>query len=369
MVKLYYSRIKAWYKRHERVVSPIAFASGFVWDNITLQQIDLLYENFTFVWNLVLAIVVIVLINTHEAGRLRSRFLDRVVPFLPIVLQFAFGAILSAFVVFYFRSGSIYVSWPFLLLLVGLFVGNDFFRKRYVKFTFQISILFIALFTYFVFLVPILIGKFGTLVFLVSGLLALLATGGLLYAFFRFLPQRVQQSKRALLFSVGGIYVLFHVLYFANIIPPIPLSVKDIGLYHSLERAKDHMPRYLYEVTFEPAPWYDPFSKTSSTFHWRQGEHIYMYNAIFAPARIDTTVLHRWSFFDTSQGRWVEYARIPFSIAGGRAQGYRGYTFLRQPQPGKWRVDVITPNGQVLGRKTFQVVINQSPPQLETGLR
>jgi len=250
-----------------------------------------------------------------------------------------------------------------------LFVGNDFFRKRYVKLTFQISILFIALFTYFVFLVPILIGKFGTLVFGASGLLALSATGGLLYAFFRFLPQRIQQSKKGLIVSIGGIYALFHVLYFANIIPPIPLSVKDIGLYHSLERVEAHMPEYLYEVTFEPAPWYDPFSKTSSTFHWQEGESLYMYTAIFAPGRIDTTIAHRWSFFDTSQGHWVEYARIPFSIAGGRAQGYRGYTFLRQPAEGKWRVDVITPNGQVLGRKTFQVVINQSPPQLETGLR
>jgi hypothetical protein len=369
MLQERYVQIKTWYKKHERLVSPLAFAAGFVWDTITLQRIDLLYENITFAWNLFLAILVIVLLNTYQAGRLRNRLTNKVAPLLHIFLQFAFGGLLSAFVVFYIRSGSIFVSWPFLLLLVGLFVGNDFFRERYIKFTFQISILFIALFTYFVFLVPIIIGTIGTWVFLVSGVCALLVISGLLYALFRFLPDTIRQNKRGVMVSIGSIYILFHILYFSNVIPPIPLSVKESGVYHSVARLGQSEAPYLYKVTYEPAPWYMPFATESGTFHLRHGNRIYMYTAIFAPTRIDATVLHRWSFFDENQKKWIERARVPLSIAGGRGKGYRGYTFLREAQAGKWRVDIITGSEQVLGRKAFSVIEGMPTKQLKTELR
>jgi len=366
MYQITVARAKAFYRKYERTISPVAFAAGFVWDNITLQRIDLLYENLTFAWNLVLALAVIAVINAYEVGYLRNRFTNRYVTFLPILLQFSFGGLFSAFIVFYVRSGSLWVSWPFLLFLTLLFVGNDFFRKRYLRLTFQLSIFFIALFTYSVFVLPVLVGKMGTGVFLASGVLALLVTALILLAFMRFMPGRLERNKKALLLSIGGMYLAFQLMYFANIIPPIPLSLKESGMYHSIELTSEE--GYLYEVQFEPAPWYF-FKEASDTLHVEPGAKVYHYNAVFAPTRINTTISHRWLYFSEQKGEWVEISLLPFPIAGGRGGGYRGYSFISNAAPGKWRVDVVTGRGQVLGRRMFTVIAADQPPQLETGFR
>jgi len=337
-----------------------------VWDNITFQRIDLLYENAMLVWNLFAAAVLIVTFNAYEAGRLRWRFAHKVVPFFPLFLQFAFGGLFSAFLLFYTRSGSWGVSWPFLIILVALFFGNEFFKKRYQRFVFQMSTYFIALFFYLVFLLPVITGNMGALMFLASGALALAVVICILLLFRYAIPGRVAQSKNALTISIGSIYVLANILYFTNVIPPIPLALKEGGLYHSIEKTNEQ--GYLYQVTFEPAPWYEFFADTSDTFHWQKGASIYSYSAVFAPTRIQTSIFHRWMFYDETKGDWVEQSRIELFILGGRDGGYRGYTFKQTIYPGKWRVDVITDRGQVLDRRTFTVV-EAVPPILRTGLR
>ena len=245
-------------------------------------------------------------------------------------------------------------------------MGNDFFRKRYLRLTFQLSIFFIALFTYSVFVLPVLVGKMGTGVFLASGVLALLVTALILLAFMRFMPGRLERNKKALLLSIGGMYLAFQLMYFANIIPPIPLSLKESGMYHSIELTSEE--GYLYEVQFEPAPWYF-FKEASDTLHVEPGAKVYHYNAVFAPTRINTTISHRWLYFSEHKGEWVEISLLPFPMAGGRGGGYRGYSFISNAAPGKWRVDVVTGRGQVLGRRMFTVIAADQPPQLETGFR
>lgn len=346
---------------------PIFFTAGFLWDNITFQRIDLFYENAVLVWDLVAAAAIIVTSNAYEAGRVRGRIADKVVPFFPLFLQFAFGGLFSAFLLFYTRSGAWGVSWPFLLVLAVLFFGNEFFKKRYQRFIFQMSVYFTALFFYLVFLLPVLTGKMGVFMFLASGVLALAGISCILLIFRYVIPGRVARSKKALVGSIGTIYVIINVFYFTNLIPPIPLALKEGGLYHSVARASQG--NYLYKVTFEPAPWYVPFAKTSDTFHWQRGNAVYSYSAVFAPTRIETTIFHRWMFYDEQTERWIERSRIALPITGGRDGGYRGYTFKRAIEPGRWRVDVITGRGQVIDRRNFTVVEVTSPPELKTDFR
>lgn len=360
-------RIMRFYKRYEHYFTSVSFLLGFIWDNITLRRIDLLYENLTFIWNLTLVTLVITVMNLYEAGKLRHRFTEKVVPYLPMALQFAFGGLFSAFIVFYVKSGTIFVSWPFLLLLGGLFVGNEFFRKRYVRFTFQMSIFFIALFSYAVFLLPVLFRRIDTWIFLASGASALFLVCCIAFAFLRVFPEQFRSHRKMLFFSIAGIYLFFQVMYFAHILPPIPLAIKEMEIYHSMERTSEK--GYLYEATFEKSKGFFSFRQTSDTFHVMEGERIYAYNAVFAPSRIKVDILHRWSYFDEEQHKWIEAARIGFPITGGRDKGYRGYTFLRKAHPGKWRVTVITSTGQVLGRRSFRVVESQTPPLLETVLK
>ncbi|MFH1036659.1 MAG: DUF2914 domain-containing protein, partial [Patescibacteria group bacterium] len=326
-----------------------------------------LYENFVFIWGLLQIALVIILLNAYDAGRLRGKIFDKIIPFLPIFMQFSFGNLFSGFIVFYIRSGSILISWPFLLILGALFLGNEFFRKRYLHLSFQTGVFFIALFSYSVFVTPVLLNEMGASIFLLSGAVSLLILGAVLFLQFLIMPAKIKFNLKPILVSVGTIYLVFQILYFGNIIPPAPLSVKDSGIYHSIERVNNG--NYFYRVGFEPAPAYLFFEEQSGTFHKMRGDFVYSYSAIFSPADLDVTILHKWSYFDETKGDWTEIARIPLNIIGGRDKGYRGYSYIINPAAGKWRVDIITGRGQVLGRRNFNVVEVESSPDIETEFR
>ena len=74
---------------------------------------------------------------------------------LPSATQFAFGSLWSAFLVFSARSGVFVASWPFLLILAGLFIGNEVFRAYHSRFIFTSVLLFFALLSYAIFMVPV----------------------------------------------------------------------------------------------------------------------------------------------------------------------------------------------------------------------
>jgi len=81
------NKTKDIYFKYERYITPAAFLAGFIWDNLTLRRIDLLFENLTFIWNLLIVGVGIILINGYEAGLIRWRFADRFLKFAPLLIQ------------------------------------------------------------------------------------------------------------------------------------------------------------------------------------------------------------------------------------------------------------------------------------------
>ena len=42
-------------------------------------------------------------------------------------------------------------------------------------------------------------------------------------------------------------------------------------------------------------------------------------------------------------------------IVGGREQGFRTSSFTSAPQPGSWRVDLLTDASQLIARARFEV--------------
>ena len=58
--------------------------------------------------------------------------------------------------------------------------------------------------------------------------------------------EKFYQNNRSILFSIIIIFVGMNVLYFTNLIPPIPLSLKDSGVYHSIKKygASDYIAEY-----------------------------------------------------------------------------------------------------------------------------
>ncbi len=352
-------RIETFIHTYERYIAPFTFVLGFLFDTLTLRRIDFLIDHIVLIGYLLVAGGSIMLLHAYRSGRLKFGFLDHGIQFVPVIMQFAFGGLFSAFVIFYTTSGSVIKSWLFLGTLAILLVGNERFRLQYKRFVFHMSIFFFALFSYLIFALPIFLGRMDRFVFFVAGIASIFGIAVFFLCTAKIAPSISRKSKRALMVSVGGIYIAFNILYFANIIPPVPLSLKESGIYHSVAEQGN-----AFAVTFEPAPWYALFQETSRTFHWARGEPVYMFSSVFAPTKISLGIAHQWSHYDEKKGEWVEDEIIRFSIIGGRDQGYRGYSFKRAIIPGKWRVAVITEAGHVLGRETFTVVEAANPSVL-----
>lgn len=356
-------KIQQLFIKYERHIMPAAFIFGFVMDNLTLRRVDLWLENLVLIVYLSIAGLIIFLLNIlYGSRKFHWEMLNQAVLLLPLFLQGVFGALFSAFFVFYLRSASFASSWFFLLFLGFILIGNEFFRKRYQNLTFHLSIYFIAVFSYFIFVVPILTGKIGAAAFILSGFLSF----AFILLFLHFLEfamtnKLARDTRKSLFTSIGIIYVLYHFLYFTNIIPPIPLSLVEGGIYHVIEKGGGD-----YMASFEPVPWYLFFYDTNPTVHWVSGDSVYAYSAVFAPTKLQTKIVHKWSYYDTIKDKWVEESKFEFSIVGGRDGGYRGFSIKYGLRPGKWRVQVETKRGQVLGRIKFKVVEVVSPPRLET---
>lgn len=191
----------------------------------------------------------------------------------------------------------------------------------------------------------------GALVFVGSGILALL----IMYFFMRVLrlvvPRFIELHKRIIIFTVGTIFVTFNFLYFTNVIPPIPLSLKDVGIYHGVVRFDNGD----YRLTYEKQKWWEFWQKSDDIFHAEEGDNIFCFASVFAPTRLETDIYHHWEYYSEERGEWIEHARLSYAISGGRGSGFRGYTLIRSFEEGTWRCRVETARGQVLGTEKFTV--------------
>ncbi len=339
-------RTVAWFRRH---ISVISFVCGFVLDASTFTRIDLLYDNSVFILYLLSAALGILLVHAVETGRWAPRSLRRYRSWLPVLVQFPIGGLLSGSVIFYTKSASMVTSWLFLSILLVLFVGNEILRRRYDRLVFQVGMFYFALLAYAAMLVPVVVGTVGTGVFFTSGILSLFLISLMLQGIMRLFPDVYRHSVKHLALTIGGIFIVWHALYLTNIMPPVPLALKEIGIFHSVVRSKG-----AYDVTYEPRAWYEVWRQTSEMFHRAPGEAAYCFSAVFAPTRITTDIYHAW-LHRNERGVWVRESRIPFTIQGGRDGGYRGYTIMRNLSEGEWRCVVETERGQVLGETRFSV--------------
>jgi hypothetical protein len=157
-----------------------------------------------------------------------------------------------------------------------------------------------------------------------------------------------------------SICLVFNALYFLRLIPPVPLSLKAIGVYHSLERNGAG-----YYGAFERASWWQFWSRTSHTYHTQVGEPATCFSSIFAPTGLMTPIVHHWFRWDAAAHGWVSVARITFPITGGRTGGYYGYSVVALSSLGRWRCDVETISGALIGRSVFNAVPGTASTTLE----
>ena len=350
IIKLMIENTKAFFRKYERYISPVTLAFGFIFDNLTLQRIDVFYSNALLISYLVISALSIMMLNIQEsrsAGKERSEGFHFTLLF---IMQFCMGGLFSASFLFYSKAGTIIASWPFLLLIIFYVIGNELMRHNYARLSFQITVFFTALFSFLIFFLPIILGKMGDSIFLLAGLASLMITGIFIYVVSWFAPDRTRRSAPILALSLIGVFTAINALYFTNLIPPIPLALKGAGIY----RAVTKLPDGTYQAVGEKQDWFNLFLR-NPTLHLEPGQPLYALSAIFAPTSLSTNIYHIWQYFDEETQEWKTSSRIELSIVGGRDSGFRTFSVKENLFPGTWRVSVETPRGQQIGRLTFKL--------------
>ncbi len=355
---MFFEPIKNLYGRFERPISSLSLIAGFVFDIVTLRRVDTLFENLWILGHLILIGIFITLIHIHDSEEGDEANPSKAHFWYVNILQFFFGGTLSAYLVFYFRSADIFVTWPFIMLLALAFIANESLKRHYIRLSFQVSLFFLSIYSFSIFLLPVVLHKISTPIFLLSGALSLVTIMLFVFILFYFITSKEKkeiaektESKKIIFVVIGGIFVLVNFLYFTNLIPPIPLSLKETGMYHSVQKNTTGN----YAVTYEDHGWRGYFT-LYPTFTQVPGQPIYAFSAIFSPKDLDLTVVHEWQHFNDKTTRWVTESTISLPVLGGRDGGFRTYSSRTNIAEGKWRVNIKTKDGLSMGHIRFNVV-------------
>jgi hypothetical protein len=361
---LFIEPIRSWYGRFERPVSSLSLIAGFVFDALTLKRVDTLWENIWILGHLLILGIFITLIHLQKNEKGDEKDPSKAHFWYVNILQFFFGGILSTYLVFYFRSADILTTWPFVALLVIAFWANESLKRHYIRLSFQISLFFLSVYSFAIFLVPVVIHQIGTWVFILSGILSLVFIVLFLLILFHFIKDKFSESKKLIISLIVGIFGLVNFLYFTNLIPPIPLSLKDAGVYHSIQRNSASN----YDVTYEDYGWRGYFNLYQD-FNEVSGKPIYAFSAIFSPRNLNLTIVHEWQHYNETQKKWLTESEISLPVIGGRDGGFRTYSVRYNIAPGKWRVNVKTTQGQTIGVLRFNITLSSTEPALTAGVK
>jgi len=346
-------RLKLYYERNERSVTVLSFVAGFLFDIVTLGRID----SWLSIDQQILYLVVI-------ATALTQMFLEQGGPQLELdkmfffkrwyyqyrtaIVHFLFGSLLNLYTIFFFKSSSLLVSFSFLAFLVLLLVANESKRFKSLGLPFKFGMLSLCVLSFFAYVVPILVGSIGLLVFLSSmpvGCLPLIGLGWWVRAR---APQLFPLARKQIHLPLSLVLLGFFVLYYFRVIPPVPLSIPFIGVYHSVERTEQG-----YRLGHERPQWRF-WHNGDQDFVARPGDKVYVFFRIFSPTRFSDQVLMRWYWKDGARG-WTLQDSIPIKIVGGREQGFRGYGFKSNYQAGAWKVQIETTDAREIGRVYFDL--------------
>jgi hypothetical protein len=344
------------YKKHERWIPIVFFIAGFVFDAFMLRRVD---ELLTIIQQAAYIIISALLIRVEIVENQREihipKFLVKIWQYREAALHFLMGTLLNSYTIFYFKSASALTSFVFIALLVLLLTLNEFGRFGKSQTQVHIALLSLCLISYLVTLVPIILGSIGVLSFIVANILAVL----IFWLFVKWSKTSIVEQPKLIMthfyFPFGGILAIFAILYFAHAIPPVPLSVRYMGVYHDVKKVDGS-----YELSYtRSTDFFSFWQHGDQQFSARAGDEIYCYARIFSPARFKDQLHVRWLFFDSKLG-WKTSDMIPLPVVGGREDGYRGFTKKTNYQPGQWRVQIETNDNREIGRINFNIETDET---------
>jgi hypothetical protein len=337
------NRTLEYYQKNEVVISIGVFVAGFLFDLLTLGRIDDLLNLvqqavYLSILGSLLLCEIRIKIGTLTLSERGQRFWQ----YHDLVVHFLFGSLLSVYTIFYYTSASAITSFFFILLLAGLMLANEVPRFQKLGLPVRVILFSICVMSYFSFFYPILMGHVGVIPFWLGFI-----TSGVTLALvwkLNFYGQSNQVIlRRHVLMPAVGVHLFFLLGYYTSLIPPVPVAVKKIGVYYSVEKVDGNY------IGTHLKPFWKIWGKGSQDFNARPGDQLTVLLSIFSPANFKDKVFLKWYFDDQKTG-WTLQDNIPMTILGGRDQGFRGFGTKSHYQHGDWRVVVETSDGREVGR-------------------
>jgi DUF2914 family protein len=346
--------LRRYYERNELKITIAAFIGGFVVDILTVERIDSWFtigQQVLYLAVITFALMQMFLDQARPAPATEGMFIVRrwYYRYRNALLHFFLGTLLNLYAIFFFKSSSLLVSFSFLGVLVLLLLANETPRLKALGLPFKFALLSLCFLSFFALIVPTVIGSLGTVVFLTSILLGCLPLAGIAWWAMSRSAELRPRARRQILVPLGIVLIAYLVSYLYKVTPPVPISIPFIGVYHWVERTEEG-----YRLSHERPMWRF-WHNGDQRFLAQPGDRVFVYFRIFSPSRFSDQVVMRWYMRKDEKDRWQLQDQIPIKILGGREQGFRGYGFKTNHQPGDWRVRVETTDGREIGRIHFSI--------------
>lgn len=353
--------LKLYYEKNEHKIAIGFFVGGFLFDLVTLDRIDSWVTIGQQVFYLLVIMAAMLQMFFEEAKPplefekmfvLKRWYYD----YRTAIVHFFFGNLLNLYTIFFFKSSSLLVSFFFMIFLVFLLIANESSRFKSLGLSFKFALLALCFLSFFAYVIPVFVGSIGLFVFLFSmlvGCLPLIAVGWWVQTY---APSMFERAKNQILLPTGFVLLGFLTLYVFKLIPPVPLSIPFIGVYHDVTKAPDG-----YKLSHE-RPWWRFWHNGDQEFYAQQNDKIFVAFRVFSPTKFSDQVLMRWYWRDNQHG-WVLQDSIPIKIIGGRVEGFRGYGVKSNYQPGSWKVQIETTDEREIGRVYFDLEIAPAEPR------
>jgi hypothetical protein len=359
-------RLKLYYERNERRIAVGSFVAGFLFDILTLGRIDswaMIGQQAAYLALILFALTQMLLeqdVPAPEPQKM-SALKRWYYGYRTFVVHFLFGSLLNLYTIFFFKSSSLLVSFSFLAVLVLILVANESQRFKALGLPFKFVLLALCILSFSALVVPVFVGSIGLVVFLVSMAIGCVPMAAVASWLRRRSPELARRARRQVLLPLGFVLLGFLTFYLFRLIPPVPLSIPYIGIYHAVDKSEDS-----YRLSHERA-WWRFWHNGDQSFRAQPGDKLFVFFRIFSPTRFSDQVLMRWYRKD-ARG-WTLQDSIPINIVGGREQGFRGYGVKTRYQPGEWKVQVETTDEREIGRIYIDVeTAAEAPRNLQVDL-
>jgi len=321
------------------------FIGGVLFDVVTLGRVDqvgTLLQEFIF---LTIAGFILFLEIKGGLSRESRKWMIFIWDYHIEIIHFLFGGLLSAFTIFYFKSTSSVSSILFIALLASFLVLNEieYFKKKGV--ILRWAMFSVCLWSFMNILIPVLSGRIGLSVFILSSSIVMIP----LFLIIRFVDFEDGGLRRKLTAIGAGVPLLGILLYFLEVIPPVPLSMQYAGIYHGVVKKNG---QYILSRNRE---WWKFWQNGDQDFYYRTGDKVFLFARIFSPTDFSHQIKLRW-LFKNSRKKWEVWDVIPIRIKGGREEGFRGFAFKSNVAIGDWRIVIETSDNREIGSIDFEIL-------------